>query len=172
MSHSHRLRSNADERTRPSIPRGPCRQPAAARRNSRREIATSGGEISAAELRRVEDAAIAQSVARLEETGMQSITDGEFRRAWFHLDFLEQLDGVAVTGNIAASSDAADTVHMTPPRLAVAGKLGHTHDIRVADYAYLASLTQRTPQSIDPFADHGALPWRPGRNRHRGLPRS
>ena len=77
---------------------------------------------------------------------MQSITDGEFRRAWFHLDFLEQLDGVAVTGNIAASSDAADTVHMTPPRLAVAGKLGHTHDIQVADYAYLASLTQRTPK--------------------------
>ena len=35
------------------------------------------------------------------------VTDGEFRRAWFHLDFLEQLDGVAVTGNIAASSDAA-----------------------------------------------------------------
>ena len=39
---------------------------------------------------------------------MRSITDGEFRRTWFHLDFLQQLDGVAVTGSIAASSDAAD----------------------------------------------------------------
>ena len=42
---------------------------------------------------------------------MRSVTDGEFRRAWFHLDFLQQLDGVAVTGSIAASSDAATTVH-------------------------------------------------------------
>ncbi len=65
-------------------------------------------EISAAELREIEDAAIAEAVRTVEGLGMRSVTDGEFRRAWFHLDFLEQLDGVAVTGNIAASSDAAE----------------------------------------------------------------
>ncbi len=99
------------------------------------------GEITATELRVVEDEAIADAVRKLEATGMRSITDGEFRRAWFHLDFLQQLDGVAVTGNIAASSDAADTVHMTPPKLAVTGPLRHGRTIQVADFEYLSSVT-------------------------------
>ena len=98
------------------------------------------------QLRAVEDEAIAAAVRRVEELGMRSVTDGEFRRAWFHLDFLEQLDGVAVTGNIAASSDAADTVHMTPPRLAVVGPLRHVRDIQVDDFRYLASVVTQTPK--------------------------
>ena len=68
-------------------------------------------------------------MTKLEATGMRSTTDGEFRRAWFHLDFLQELDGVAVTGNIAAGSDSADTVHMTPPKLSVVGPLRHSRDI-------------------------------------------
>ena len=106
----------------------------------------AAGEISADELRAVEDAAIATTVARLESTGMRSITDGELRRAWFHLDFLRQLDGVAVTGNIASSSDSAQTVHMTPPKLSVTGPLRHVRDIQVDDFRYLASVTTRTPK--------------------------
>jgi 5-methyltetrahydropteroyltriglutamate--homocysteine methyltransferase len=106
----------------------------------------AAGEISAAELREVEDAAIADAVHTVEGLGMRSVTDGEFRRAWFHLDFLEQLDGVAVTGNIAASSDAAATVHMTPPKLSVVGPLRHTRDIQVDDYRYLASIVTETPK--------------------------
>ncbi len=105
---------------------------------------TAAGEITADELRGVEDAAIADAVTKLEATGMLSITDGEFRRAWFHLDFLEKLDGVEVTGNIASSSDSADTVHMTPPKLSVAGKLRHSRNIQVDDYEYLASVTSQT----------------------------
>ena len=110
----------------------------------------ASGEISAAELRAVEDAAIADAVRKLETTGMRSITDGEFRRAWFHLDFLQQLDGVVVTGNIAASSDAADTVHMTPPKLSVTGPLRHARPIQVADFEYLASVTTQTPKVCVP----------------------
>jgi 5-methyltetrahydropteroyltriglutamate--homocysteine methyltransferase len=108
--------------------------------------ARAAGTISAAELRAVEDEVIARNVRRLEEIGMRSITDGEQRRAWFHLDFLQQLDGVAVTGNIAASSDAATTVHMTPPKLSVVGPLRHARDIQVDDYRYLASVTTQTPK--------------------------
>jgi 5-methyltetrahydropteroyltriglutamate--homocysteine methyltransferase len=104
----------------------------------------AAGAITADELRHVEDAAIAGAVARLEATGMRSITDGEFRRAWFHLDFLEQLDGVEVTGNIASSSDSAETVHMTPPKLSVVAPLRHVRDIQVADFEYLASVTTQT----------------------------
>ena len=110
----------------------------------------ANGEIDTAELRAVEDAAIADAVRKLEDTGMRSITDGEFRRAWFHLDFLQQLDGVAVTGNIAASSDAADTVHMTPPKLSVTGPLRHARPIQVADFEYLSSVTSAMPKVCVP----------------------
>ncbi len=106
----------------------------------------ASGELTATDLRAVEDEAIADAVRKLEATGMQAITDGEFRRAWFHLDFLEQLEGVAITGNIAASSDSANTVHMTPPKLSVVGPLRHRHDIQVEDFEYLATVATKTPK--------------------------
>jgi 5-methyltetrahydropteroyltriglutamate--homocysteine methyltransferase len=106
----------------------------------------AAGEITAPELREVEDAAIAEAVRAVEGLGMRSVTDGEFRRAWFHLDFLEQLEGVAVTGNIASSSDSATTVHMTPPKLSVVGPLRHVRDIQVDDFRYLASVVTETPK--------------------------
>ena len=106
----------------------------------------AAGEITAAELRAVEDAAITAAVASVEALGMRSVTDGELRRAWFHLDFLQQLDGVAVTGNIASSSNSADTVHMTPPKLSVVGPLRHVRDIQVDDFRFLASAASQTPK--------------------------
>src|SRR6266496_1435029 len=48
-------------------------------------------EISKAELRTVEDRAIAEVVRMQEDAGIQGVTDGEFRRTYFHIDFLEQL---------------------------------------------------------------------------------
>ena len=120
--------------------------------------ARAAGAITAAELRAVEDDAIAAAVSRVEALGMRSVTDGEMRRAWFHLDFLQQLDGVAVTGNIAASSDAATTVHMTPPRLSVVGPLRHSHDIQVADFRYLGLDHDPDAEGVDPLADDGPLP--------------
>jgi 5-methyltetrahydropteroyltriglutamate--homocysteine methyltransferase len=104
------------------------------------------GEITAAELRSVEDEAIAGAVKKMESIGMQSITDGEFRRAFFHLDFLEQLEGVTVTGSIEASSDAQEKVGMTPPKLSVTGKLRHVKNIQVDDFNYLKSQVTKTPK--------------------------
>ena len=52
------------------------------------------GEISDSDLRAAEDAAIERIVARQSEIGLRSATDGEFRRAMWHFDFLECLDGV------------------------------------------------------------------------------
>ena len=52
------------------------------------------GNASPAELKAVEDAAIEHIIARQAEIGLQSATDGEFRRAMWHFDFLEKLDGV------------------------------------------------------------------------------
>src|SRR5512143_4035048 len=110
----------------------------------------AAGTITAAQKRAIEDAAIARAVRKVESLGMHSVTDGEFRRAWFHLDFLEQLAGVEVSGAIAASSNAAETVHMTPPRLAVTGTLRHVRDIQVADFEYLQSVATETPKVAIP----------------------
>jgi 5-methyltetrahydropteroyltriglutamate--homocysteine methyltransferase len=54
----------------------------------------SRGEISAAELAAVEDREIERVVRKQEEIGLSAVTDGEFRRSWWHLDFLWGLDGV------------------------------------------------------------------------------
>lgn len=105
------------------------------------------GVISADELRVIEDAAIAETVSKLESTGMKSITDGEFRRDYFHLDFLKELEGVTVTGGIGANPNAKVAQDgFTPPQLSVTGKLKHTKDIQVADFNYLKSVVSQTPK--------------------------
>ncbi|MBN9086360.1 MAG: 5-methyltetrahydropteroyltriglutamate--homocysteine S-methyltransferase [Reyranella sp.] len=52
------------------------------------------GEITPADLKAVEDAEIRKLVAKQESIGLQAVTDGEFRRSWWHYDFLKHLDGV------------------------------------------------------------------------------
>ncbi|HPH17784.1 MAG TPA: 5-methyltetrahydropteroyltriglutamate--homocysteine S-methyltransferase [Haliscomenobacter sp.] len=105
------------------------------------------GELRAEELRAIEDLAIAKTVKRLEATGMRSITDGEFRRDYFHLDFLKELAGVTVTGGIEANPNAkAAEDGFTPPKLSVTGKLRHVHNIQVDDFKYLKSVVTQTPK--------------------------
>ena len=52
------------------------------------------GEITPAHLKEIEDREIERVIKKQEEVGLQSITDGEFRRSWWHLDFLWGLDGI------------------------------------------------------------------------------
>jgi 5-methyltetrahydropteroyltriglutamate--homocysteine methyltransferase len=105
------------------------------------------GQISAEELRAAEDKAIAETVKKVESIGMKSITDGEFRRDYFHLDFLKQLDGISVTGGIASNPNAKVAEDgFTPPKLSVTGKIAHGKDIQVADFNYLKSVTTQTPK--------------------------
>src|SRR5258707_10306909 len=51
------------------------------------------GEITPTELKAVEDREIERAIKKQEEVGLQAVTDGEFRRSWWHLDFLWGLDG-------------------------------------------------------------------------------
>ena len=53
----------------------------------------NAGEITAEELERVENEEIIALIEKEKELGLKSVTDGEFRRAFWHLDFLENLDG-------------------------------------------------------------------------------
>lgn len=54
----------------------------------------ANGEVTADELRAVEDEEIIKLIEKQKEIGLKSITDGEFRRSWWHFDFLEGLTGV------------------------------------------------------------------------------
>src|SRR5574340_787494 len=66
------------------------------------------GELSAQALRATEDRAIREAVQRQQQIGLKAVTDGEFRRDWWHLDFLAQLDGVTVTRNDGPQFRIAD----------------------------------------------------------------
>jgi 5-methyltetrahydropteroyltriglutamate--homocysteine methyltransferase len=96
------------------------------------------GEITPAQLREVEDKAIAEIVKFQQDIGLQSITDGEFRRTYFHIDFLEQLGGVVA--DIPVSVLQADgTKELAPPVMRVTDKVRHVKDIQRADFEYLRS---------------------------------
>jgi 5-methyltetrahydropteroyltriglutamate--homocysteine methyltransferase len=107
------------------------------------------GEISAADLRQVEDKAIAEVVAFQEDTGLQAITDGEYRRTYFHIDFLEQIGGVKT--DIPVTIRKPDgSEELAPPVMRVVDKVRHTKDIQLADFQYLKSCTKRTPKVTIP----------------------
>ncbi|KAF2432177.1 UROD/MetE-like protein [Tothia fuscella] len=97
----------------------------------------ANGEITASQLREVEDKEIANVVTKQLDSGLRSITDGEFRRAYFHLDFLKQVGGVEVKGHINSTGKGQDG--WTPPILVVTGKLEHVKPIQLEDFKFLES---------------------------------
>ena len=108
-------------------------------------------DIGSDELRAVEDDAIREVVSKQEAIGLQSITDGEFRRTFFHVDFLQRLQGVAVSGGIAAKFHTREgDIDFAPPRVTVTGKLRHVQDIQTEDFRFLKSVTTRTPKVTIP----------------------
>ena len=94
------------------------------------------GDITPEQLREVEDKAITEIVKFQEDVGLKSITDGEFRRTYFHIDFLEQLDGVKT--DIPVTIVRADgSEELAPPVMRVIDKVRHTRNIQLADFQYL-----------------------------------
>lgn len=109
------------------------------------------GEISAEDLREVEDAAIADIVKSQEDVGLEAITDGEFRREMFHVDFLQNLSGVAVTGGLAVKFRSNDGEReFAPPKLEVVGRIERTREIAVSDFAFLKGKVGKTPKLCIP----------------------
>ncbi len=109
------------------------------------------GAITAEQLRLVEDKAISDIVKFQEDVGLKSITDGEFRRTYFHLDFLEQLGGVKV-GEATLAIGADGKEHLVPPAIHVVDKVTHAKQIQLADFEYLKSQVSagRTPKVTIP----------------------
>ena len=121
------------------------------------------GDIGAGELRRVEDEAIRGVVKFQEDAGLRGITDGEYRRTYFHIDFLTQLEGVQTKGGIHVKFHSAKgDVDFEPPVMQVTSKVRHTKAIQRADFEFLRSATSRTPKVTIPSPT--MLHFRGGRN--------
>ncbi len=109
-------------------------------------------EISADDLRKVEDQAIREVVKLQEDIGLQVTTDGEFRRTYWHLDFLEQFSNVKVIPpSIKAKFHTHEgDIEFAPPGIRVEGKLARPHPIFVEHFKFLKSVTKVTPKITIP----------------------
>jgi 5-methyltetrahydropteroyltriglutamate--homocysteine methyltransferase len=113
----------------------------------------AAGKIDAEALRAVEDEAITEVVRMQEEIGLQSATDGEFRRASWHMDFIYQLGGISkAPGNLAVKfRNAAGKIEFTPAAMHVDGKIRIGQTIFEDAFTYLQSqVTTATPKLTIP----------------------
>ena len=94
------------------------------------------------ELRAIEDDAIRDVVAMQRDVGLHTATDGEFRRASWHMDFIYQLDGVSkAPGSLTVEfRNAIGTIEFTPAALHIDGRLGVSKTIFGEDFAFLRSI--------------------------------
>ncbi len=106
------------------------------------------GEIDAAALKAVEDREIERVIKKQEDVGLQAVTDGEFRRSWWHLDFLWGLDGAEKHVMDAGVAFAAVTTRNEGVK--VTGKLGFTGHPMIEHYKFVAAHTKRTPKITIP----------------------
>ncbi|MEF3327467.1 5-methyltetrahydropteroyltriglutamate--homocysteine S-methyltransferase [Oceanobacillus oncorhynchi] len=93
------------------------------------------GEISSEQLRQMEDEEIIKLVEQQKEAGLQSVTDGEFRRAWWHFDFLEGLDGVE--GYSAEQGLQFTGVETKKRGIKVTCKIGFSNHYMIEHYKFL-----------------------------------
>lgn len=116
-------------------------------------------EITAEQLKAVEDAEIRKLVAKQESIGLQAVTDGEFRRSWWHYDFLAKLDGVELVSvaqglQFKGTQTKAEGLH-------VHGKLGFSSHPMIDHFKFLKSVAKATPKMTIPSPT--ALHFRGGR---------
>ncbi|HVL70843.1 MAG TPA: 5-methyltetrahydropteroyltriglutamate--homocysteine S-methyltransferase [Beijerinckiaceae bacterium] len=108
----------------------------------------AAGALDAAALKRVEDEEIRKVVARQEEIGLQAVTDGEFRRAYWHFDFLEHLDGVtSVTADSGMNFKGG--VGITKA-LRITGKVGYSGHPMIEHFRFLKETASRMPKVTIP----------------------
>lgn len=117
-----------------------------------RERFAAGG-LPADDLHRIEDECIREVVRAQENVGLKGITDGEFRRTYFHVDFLERLEGVETHyGEFVATFRKSDgtEVGFRPPTMHVGSRVRWVAPIQGPDFDFLKSATTRTPKVCIP----------------------
>jgi len=109
-------------------------------------------QISRAQLTAAEDAAIRHAIALQEAAGLQSVTDGEFRRAFWHVDFLTGFDGIVATqGQYALKFHGeGGTESETKSMMVVDGKVRRRKPVMVDAFAFLKKNTSRVPKLCIP----------------------
>ncbi len=121
------------------------RPPAIKEARARRER----GEIGAEELKTIEDREIETVIRKQEAAGLQSVTDGEFRRAFWQIDFLERLDGVE--SYVGERKIKFQGPQPKPVLLRVKGKLGgYIPHPMIEHFKFLQAHTKRTPKMTIP----------------------
>ncbi|MBX3551312.1 MAG: 5-methyltetrahydropteroyltriglutamate--homocysteine S-methyltransferase [Pseudolabrys sp.] len=117
------------------------------------------GEISAAQLREVEDRAIEGVIRKQEEVGLQLATDGELRRSWWQFDFFRGLDGVEMV-----QTDKGIKFHGVDTKMEsvrTSGKLGFSGHPHIEDFKFLKAHCKVAPKMTIPAP--GVLHFRQGR---------
>jgi 5-methyltetrahydropteroyltriglutamate--homocysteine methyltransferase len=117
------------------------------------------GELDIAGLKAVEDREIEKLVRRQESIGLQAVTDGEFRRSWWHYDFLWKLDGVVREEQSQGIQFAGVQTKAEAPK--VVGKLGFSGHPFVEHFRFLKSVTRAVPKMTIPSPS--MLHYRSGR---------
>jgi len=116
--------------------------------------AHAAGKLDDEGLKAAEDAAIDEVVRMQEEVGLQSVTDGEFRRATWHMDFIYSIDGISkAPGNLAVKfHNAEGDIEWTPAAIHIDGKLGVSEAIFGEAFEYLQSRAseKQTPKLTIP----------------------
>jgi 5-methyltetrahydropteroyltriglutamate--homocysteine methyltransferase len=118
----------------------------AALKHAREQFAK--GAIDAAALKAVEDREIERVIKKQEEVGLQAVTDGEFRRSWWHLDFLWGLDGVEK--HVMNTGVAFAAVTTRNEGVKITGKLGSRHHPMIEHFKFVAAHTKRVPKITIP----------------------
>src|SRR5581483_1055177 len=112
----------------------------------------AAGQLTAEQLRAVEDRAITEVVAMQRDVGLQDATDGEFRRASWHMDFIYQIGGIEkAPGNLAVKFyNPSGKIEFTPAALHVGSKLHMAKAIFGEDFTYLKSQIDAAGGGVTP----------------------
>jgi len=101
------------------------------------------GQASAGELKKAEDGHIRDVVKLQEDVGLQAITDGEFRRDWWHIDFLHGFDGVELGRSDIYGDAKFKNMHEQPPTMMVMGKLRRSRPSMLDHFTFLKSVVKK-----------------------------
>jgi 5-methyltetrahydropteroyltriglutamate--homocysteine methyltransferase len=112
----------------------------------------AAGKISAAELRDVEDRAVREAVALQQSVGLRSVTDGEFRRATWHMDFVYQIGGIGKAPGKLVSTfhNEGGDIEFTPDAIRVRRRVSMDKTIFGQDFAFLQSVAGAVPSGGTP----------------------